>query len=97
MEDSNCPICNNQFTRMIRYPNTICNECSKHTIDKNGNTVVFANIDEFGGFQSRHFNNNNNNAETKSDHTCYVNGIECYADEARFGGIVIQTVNGLVG
>ena len=23
-------------------------------------------------------------------HECYVNGIKCHADEARFGGIVIQ-------
>ena len=25
-------------------------------------------------------------------HECFVDGIECYADEARFGGIVIETV-----
>ena len=24
------------------------------------------------------------------DHECYINNIKCYADEARFGGIVVQ-------
>lgn len=30
--------------------------------------------------------------EAYTSHTCFIDGIECFADEARFGGIVIQTV-----
>jgi len=28
--------------------------------------------------------------ESYPSHECYVDGIPCYADEGRFGGIVIQ-------
>jgi len=30
--------------------------------------------------------------ETHPGHICFIDGIRCYADEARFGGIVIQTL-----
>jgi hypothetical protein len=32
--------------------------------------------------------------EAYASHVCYIDGVACYADEARFGGIVIQTVKG---
>lgn len=36
-------------------------------------------------------------ADTKEEypsHICYIEGVECWADEARFGGIVIQPHDG---
>lgn len=30
--------------------------------------------------------------EKHPSHICYIEGVECWADEARFGGIVIQTL-----
>lgn len=30
------------------------------------------------------------NGEEHGQHICYIDGIKCWADEARFGGIVIQ-------
>lgn len=32
--------------------------------------------------------------EKYPSHICYIEGIQCWADEARFGGIVIQTHDG---
>jgi len=31
-------------------------------------------------------------SEPHASHICYIRGIRCYADEARFGGIVIQVL-----
>ncbi|MGD8759525.1 MAG: hypothetical protein PVJ07_04685 [Anaerolineales bacterium] len=32
--------------------------------------------------------------EAYASHDCFIDGVACYADEARFGGIVIQAVEG---
>ena len=78
----------------------ICQKCSNgdngKILDSFGNEVSFGNIDISGGFISYHKINNNDNENNnkiiqKEDHMCWINNIQCYADEARFGGIVIQS------
>lgn len=97
MENNNtkhyCPICNtvlNFFTP--RYPNAICNSCINNNIvlDSAGNQVSHQNIDLSGGFASLHIIGND--TFIRNDHYCWIKGIKLYADEARFGGIVIQTI-----
>lgn len=88
-----CKICNiNTSIDSPRYPNTVCVECnnSSNIMDSDGNNVYFINESFDGGFISVH--TIDNNVVYKKEHTCYINGIKCYADEARFGGIVIQTI-----
>lgn len=93
MENSSCPICNTVFNRFIRYPKSICSTCANLDIkDSNGNIVTFTNIDISGGFQSLHVGEGNQ-IEKKEEHECYINGKKCWADEARFGGIVIQVMD----
>ena len=100
----NCPLCLDILTYYTaRYPKMICQKCSNgdngKILDSFGNEVSFSNIDISGGFASYHKikNNNNNNNDNenkiiqKEDHMCWINSVQCYADEARFGGIVIQT------
>ena len=53
--------------------------------------MKFGNIDHTGGFVSL----KNGVATSPPQHICYVNGVKCYADEARFGGIVIRKMNGV--
>jgi hypothetical protein len=88
----NCPICKDvleYFTN--RYPNAICNKCaSSEIIDSFGNPVSFANVDCTGGFIS--FHKINNTIVKKEEHICWIKGFKCYANEMRFGGIVIQTI-----
>ena len=86
-----CPICKDHLDYFTnRYPNAICNKCSNCEIsDGFGNIVSFANVDFSGGFVSLH--KINNTIEKKEEHICWIKGIKCYANEARFGGIVIQT------
>ena len=93
MAQANCPICANQYTRYERYPRSICGSCAQSVIkDVDGHTVTFENIDWSGGFQSIHVGEGNQIIK-KEEHVCFVNGIKCWADEARFGGIVIQTMD----
>ena len=54
---------------------------------ENGKSIKFFNIDYSGGFVS--IVDNQYRGEI---HECYVNNIKCYADEARFGGIVVSKV-----
>ena len=92
MEEGNCPICTTLFNRPIRYQKSICKSCSNLEIkDENGFTVNFQNIDWSGGFESLHVGEGNQIIK-KAEHVCYINGVKCWADEARFGGIVIQVM-----
>jgi len=83
-----CAICNGVFIFHERYPNAICSEHYDECFDAEKNRVFHTNKDEFGGFVSNHMIGNR--ITKKEDHVCFVRGKECYADESRFGGIVIQ-------
>lgn len=86
-----CPICDSDTFQMLRYPHYVCDICisTYDTLTVDNKKIEFSNISPFGGFQSKIEGEN----EYGSEHYCYINGIKCYADEARFGGIVIQTSN----
>ncbi len=81
-----CPICHVELELHSRYPNYVCGKCRSKATDKDGRLLSFSNIDFSGGFQARY----NDTQEIYNSHICYINGIECYANEARFGGIVIE-------
>jgi len=89
MENKNkdCPICGDTMLKSERYPNSICSECCEQTVTQHSEKIEFYNIDHTGGFMSVV-----NNVQGLI-HECYVNNIKCYADEARFGGIVISVVD----
>jgi hypothetical protein len=85
-------VCKKQFINITRYSKIICEKCyDKDIYDKEGNLVKFYNEGIGGGFISEHIINNKR--VVKKEHECYINGIKCYADEARFGGIVIECRN----
>lgn len=81
-----CPICKTKLDANPRYPNYVCPDCKKKACDINARKLDFWNTSIGGGFRAEY-------TDTKgeySSHICYIDGIECYADEARFGGIVIE-------
>ena len=84
MKNKNCPICDKNMLDFERYPKMICNECVEQTVNKDGESINFYNIDPTGGFMSIV------NEIKGEEHECYINNRKCYADEARFGGIVVQ-------
>lgn len=81
-----CPICFAKLQTNARYPNYICNECSKKTTDINGRKLIFSNV----SFSVGYIANYEDTDEEYNSHVCYIDGIKCRADEARFGGIVIE-------
>jgi protein-arginine kinase activator protein McsA len=83
-----CPICNKELDSNQRYPTYVCKSCAEKASDINGRELVFENTSVLGGYKAFYADAK----EQYEDHICYINGIKCYADEARFGGIVIQTI-----
>lgn len=84
MENKNCPICDKNMIYFERYPKMVCQGCSENTLTQEGESIKFYNIDHTGGFISIV------NDVKGEIHECYINNRKCYADEARFGGIVVQ-------
>lgn len=80
-----CPICNNEVRANPRYPNYICHECTRDPTDENGRLLDFYNESLSGGFIAQY----RDTKEVRDSHICFIKGIKCYANEARFGGIVI--------
>ncbi|MCJ7650242.1 MAG: hypothetical protein MUP85_16660 [Candidatus Lokiarchaeota archaeon] len=86
MDKHSCPICGKELKPYQRYPNYVCKECSSKAVSKSGRQLIFSNIDFSGGYIAYY----KDTEEEYDSHLCYIDGVECIADEARFGGIVIQ-------
>ena len=84
MKNKNRPICDNNMIYFERYPKMICHKCVELATTEDGESIQFYNVDHTGDFISVV---NNVHGEI---HDCLVNNKKCYADEARFGGIVVQ-------
>lgn len=84
-----CPNCQTEIKSelMLRYPKAICKNCTKEITSKDGRKVEFFNTG-FSGCQG-YYASTNQEEEYPSE-TCYLNHKEYTAEEARFGGIVIQ-------
>jgi hypothetical protein len=85
-----CPICTTPVPHRERYPLAVCGGCCDKACDDRGRKLNFDNVLMSGGFEAIV-------ADTKEEsasHICYIEGVECWADEARFGGIVIQPYDG---
>ncbi len=67
-----------------RHPEKLCPACVLEAVDEDGRALAFANADASGGFIARYAS-----GEPRAGHECFVRGRKCWADEARFGGIVV--------
>lgn len=81
-----CPVCSREIAFQVRYPRYVCMDCASLATDINGRKLLFYNMDASGGYLAFYSDNN----EIYDSHQCFINGLECRADEAKFGGIVIQ-------
>ncbi|UZE97174.1 hypothetical protein [Alkalimarinus alittae] len=81
-----CPICKTDLDFYSRYPNYVCSRCALKVADEDGRALSFFNEGMHGGFVAVYTDTN----ERRDSHTCYIDGIKCYADEAYMGGIVVQ-------
>lgn len=81
-----CPICGVSLDPMPRYPCHVCADCASKAVAADGRRLQFSNVDMSGGFAASYADT----GETYASHACWIGGIACHADEARFGGIVIE-------
>ena len=85
-----CPICGGATKTLPRYPRRVCGTCAAKASDGSGRTLEFFNTSFGGGFIAYYADSNQ--TEIYPSHRCFIDGIRCYADEARFGGIVIEAL-----
>jgi hypothetical protein len=84
--DHSCPICQSVIQADLRYPRSVCAACAAKAGSADGRALLFYNIDLSGGFAACYADTH----EAYPLHLCFIDGIACWADEARFGGIVIE-------
>ncbi len=81
-----CPVCDAAVQPSQRYPRHVCPNCFAEASDRDGRRLEFSNVGLSGGYAAHY-------ADTGApydSHDCWIRGIHCHADEARFGGIVIE-------
>ncbi|WP_221302111.1 hypothetical protein [Pedobacter cryoconitis] len=87
MDRQFCPVCKQKVELVsLRYPDYVCITCVSSATDKQGRAVVFYNSDMFGHGCAGQYRDN---GEGYPSNICYINGVECEANEAYMGGIVV--------
>jgi len=84
-----CAICgapDEQVGPATRYPRGVCPTCAERALAPDGEPVRFHNTGPLGTGCARH----RASGVVEDDPVCFIDGIRCRAEEARFGGIVIQ-------
>lgn len=84
-----CPVCGVSVPHVERHSRYLCEECASQACSEDERPLSFSNVDIFGGFQAAY----TDTGEPYGGHVCYVRGVRCWADEYKFGGIVIETRN----
>jgi len=89
MPTHTCPICGaTGLTPVERYPRYVCPACAARASSADGRRLCFGNLGFGGGFVATYADTGERYADGGD---CRIDGIPCFAAEARFGGIVIQT------
>ncbi len=87
-DDQLCPICGVPVVPLARYPHYVCETCAVKAVAPDGRPLRFFNLSLSGGFGAEYADTD----EPYDSAICYIAGVKCFANEARFGGIVIQPV-----
>lgn len=81
-----CPICKKGLVRSLSYPNYVCHICVANAVDENGRRIRFANQSTERGLVAYYADT----GEIRKSNICYISGVRCSTEEARFGGIVVR-------
>jgi len=76
MTEQICPICKGSVKPQPRYPTYICEQCLADGVEVNGQVVPKSKVDVYSSLSVN----------------CKVQGVDCIAQEARFGGTVVQAI-----
>lgn len=89
-----CPICFKESAFQARYPKAVCSDCyAQEKRNDKLEKVSFSNIGFSGGLRVSIYDESGKRLRTEDDHTLYEFSLGdhiCTAEEARFGGVVIQ-------
>ena len=83
-----CPVCETEVPASPRYPRKVCTDCVKRARTNDDRPVAFFNQALSGGLEGRYADN----GEEYPLPDCTIDGVPCRAEEARFGGVVIQVI-----
>lgn len=84
-----CPVCGTEQPALSHYPGYLCRSCVSRASTEDGRRLTLVNTSESGGFAARYADTGELCEEATITHTVYVDGVACWADEARYGGIVV--------
>jgi len=85
-EDQLCPICGVSVVPMARYPHYVCATCAAKAVAPDGQSLRFFNLSLSSGFGAEYADT----GEPYDNSICFIDGLKCFAAEARFGGSVIR-------
>jgi hypothetical protein len=84
-------MCGTELQPVARYPRYVCSSCAEKAASASGRPLLFFNIALSGGYGAQHADD----GSPYESHDCFIDGHLCRADEARFGGIVIEQVEAM--
>ena len=96
LNEVECPGCEQFIEYFGRYPNYLCSDCVGKLVTAAEAPVRFFNIGPLGtGLEARLFNPATGQFDIEDPESsrtghCYLYGALCIAEEARFGGVVVQ-------
>jgi hypothetical protein len=88
-----CPVCDAPLPPIARYPRYVCRRCAARAVSAEGRPLEFFNSGLSGGHAARYADDKRPYASS----VCFIDGQPCRADEARFGGIVIERIEEIDG
>lgn len=91
-----CPICGATVPTNQRYPRAVCAECAGRVRNAEGLPVRFSNRTLLGTGLIEQVNRVDTWVTARETigygpFECWIDGVACEAQEAYFGGVVIQT------
>jgi len=93
-----CPVCGNPTPHEDRYPASVCADCQQKAADEHGRRVVGYN-EGLGGGLIVFYTDSPSGQQTEiagdvlATGRCWIDGIACSMEAARFGGVVVQRID----
>jgi hypothetical protein len=90
-----CPCCTSNVQPNPRYTAYVCRDCVALAKAPDGRAVIFNNVNPSDALPNMSVAGSYViSDEVYASDLCTIRGLECQAREARFGGVVIQPIEG---
>ncbi|CPU66723.1 Uncharacterised protein [Mycobacteroides abscessus] len=87
-----CPLCGTLLRENPRYPRHVCGWCAQDVTDEAGRPVILANASLTGGYTAQRPDGSPASSEVLAGRV-WIDGVALRAQEARFGGVVVQPLD----